>query len=122
MPRNNNSHQLLSDLALPGSVLLEDKADLKFNLYLRSREIKQIVAYLEKIMLKRKSERDLFVSENRSSIESLMKVFVEDSNLTLDGIQVDEESAKLSMDLAINLRKSISLINALFYGVEGLNS
>jgi len=122
MPRNNNSYQLLDSLNLQNPVLLEDKADLKFNLYLRSREIKQIVVHLEKIMLKRKSERDLFVSENKSSIESLMKIFVEDSNLTIDGMQVDEESAKLSMDLAMDLRKSISLINALFYGVDGLVS
>jgi hypothetical protein len=122
MPKSNNRYQLLDDLDLQSPVLIEDQADLKFNLYLRSREMNQIVLYLEKVMLKKKSERDIFVSENKASIESLMKVFIDDSNLTLEGMQIDQESANLSMQLAMDLRKSISLINALFYGVTGLAS
>jgi len=122
MPKNNNRYQLLNNLDLPIPVSIEDSADLKFDLYLRSREVKQIVSYLEKVMLKQKSERELFVSENRVFIDSLMKTFVNDSNLTLEGMQMDQESAQMSMQLAMDLRKSISLINALFYGVEGLVS
>lgn len=122
MPKSNNRYQLLDDLDLQAPVLVEDQANLKFNLYLRSREMRQVVLYLEKVMLKKKSERDVFVNENRASIESLMKVFVDDSNLSLEGMQMDQESANLSMQLAIDLRKSISLINALFYGVVGLSS
>ena len=122
MPKNNNRYQLLNNLDLPNPVLIEDSADLKFDLYLRSREMKQIVSHLEKVMLKNKSERELFVVENKVFIDSLMKTFVEDSNLTLEGMQMDQESAQMSMQLAMDVRKSISLINALFYGVEGLVS
>lgn len=122
MPKSNNRYQLLNNLDFPNPVLIEDGADLKFDLYLRSREMKQIVSHLEKVMLKNKSERELFVAENKTFIESLMKTFMEDSNLTLEGMQMDKESAQLSMQLAMDLRKSISLINALFYGVEGLVS
>ena len=122
MPKNNKRYQLLNNLDLSTPILVEDQADLKFNLFLRSREMKQIVVYLEKVMLKKKSERELFVSENKALIESLMKVFVDDSNLSIEGMQMDKESAKLSMQLAMDLRKSISLINALFYGVDGLTS
>jgi len=122
MPKNNNRYQLLDDLDLSNSVSVEDRANLKFNLYLRSREIKQIVFYLEKVMLKKKSERDSFINENRSIIESLMKIFVESSNLTLEGMQLDQESVQLSMQLAVDLRKSISLINALLYSGIGLAS
>jgi len=122
MPKNNNRYQLLNNLDLSTPVLIEDSADLKFDLYLRSREMKQIVAYLEKVMLKKKNERDLFVAENKVFIDSLMKTFVDDSNLTLEGMQLDQESAQMSVQLAMDLRKSISLINALFYGGEGLMS
>lgn len=122
MPKNNNRYQLLNNLDLPIPVSIEDSADLKFDLYLRSREVKQIVSYLEKVMLKQKSERELFVAENKVFIDSLMKTFVDDSNLTLEGMQMDQESAQMSMQLAMDLRKSISLINALFYGSEGLMS
>lgn len=122
MPKSNNRHQLLNNLDLSNPVLIENSDDLKFDLYLRSREMKQIVSHLEKVMLKNKSERELFVTENKVFIDSLMKTFMDDSNLSLEGMQMDRESAQMSMQLAMDLRKSISLINALFYGVEGLRS
>lgn len=122
MSKNSNRYQLLDDLDFLNPTSIENGDDLKFNLFLRAREVGQIVSYLEKLMLKKKSERDLFVSENRSTIESLMKVFVQDSNLSIEGMQLDAEAAALSVQMAMDLRKSISLINALFYGVDGLKS
>lgn len=122
MPKNNNRYQLLNNLDLSASALVEDSANFKFNLFLRVREMKAITFNLEKLMLKNKAERELFVAENRTLIDSLMKTFVDDSNLSLEGMQLDQESAQLSLQLAMDLRKSISLINALFYGVEGLRS
>jgi hypothetical protein len=122
MPKNSNRYQLLDTLNLQSPVLIEDQADLKFNLFLRSREMKQIALHLEKVMLKKKSERDLFASENKAFIDSLMKTFVDNSNLSIEGMQMDKEAADLSMQMAMDVRKSISLINALFYGVDGLVS
>ncbi len=122
MSKSHNRYQLLDDLDFSSPFSLENVADLKFNLYLRAREVRQIVVYLEKLMLKKKSERDLFVSENRNTIEALMKVFVQDSNLSIEGMQLDNEAAALSVQMATDLRQSISLINALFYGVDGLKS
>lgn len=122
MSKSSNRYQLLDDLDFSNSISVESSEDLKFNLFLRAREVGQIVSYLEKLMLKKKSERDLFVSENRNTIESLMKVFVQDSNLSIEGMQLDSEAAALSVQMAMDLRKSISLINVLFYGVDGLKS
>lgn len=113
---------MLDSLDFQTPVLIENQEDIKFSLYLRSREMRQIVSGLEKLMLKSKKERELFAAENRAFIDSLMQSFVEDSNLSLEGIQLDQESAQLSMQLATDLRKSLSLINALFHGVEGLAS
>ncbi len=84
--------------------------------------MEQIAIYLEQLMFKHQKERELFVEENRSYLENLMPLLVENSNLSLEGMQLDREAAALSMQLAVNLRKSLSLINALFYGVEGLRS
>lgn len=122
MPKDNNRYQLLNNLDLLTPIAVDDGANLKFSLYLRSREMREIVLNLEKVMLKKKTERDLFVAENKTFIDALMKTFVDDSNLTLEGMQLDQETAQMSMQLAIDLRKSISLVNALFYGVEGLKS
>jgi len=104
------------------SNFIENTADLKFDLFVRSREMEQIAAYLESLMLKHKREREILVKENRAYLETLMPLLVENSNLSLEGMQLDREAAALSMQLAVNLRKSLSLINALFYGVEGLKS
>lgn len=121
MPRNNNSFKLLDNLVMSEPVLVEDGANLKFELFLRSREMKQISSHLGKIMLKSRAERELFVNENRVFIDSLMKTFVDNSNLSIEGMQMDQEAAKLAMQMAMDVRKSISLINALFYGVDGLH-
>lgn len=104
------------------SNFIENTADLKFDLFVRSREMEQIAVHLESLMLKHKKEREIFVKENRAYLETLMPLLVENSNLSLEGMQLDREAAALSMQLAVNLRKSLSLINALFYGVEGLKS
>ena len=122
MPKSNNRYQILNNLDSPAPISIDDGANLKFDLYLRSREMKQIVTYLEKIMLKQKGERELFVNENKVFIDGLMQTFVDASNLTLEGMQLDKETAQLSMQLATDVRKSLSLINALFYDSEGLIS
>ena len=104
------------------STLTENAADLKFDLFVRSREMEQITVYLENLMRKNKKERETFVEENRPHLESLLPMLVENSNLSLEGMQLDREAAALSMQLAVNLRKSLSIINALFYGAQGLRS
>jgi hypothetical protein len=122
MPKDNNRYQILNSLDLSTPIAVDDEANLKFNLYLKSREMREIVLNLEKIMLKKKAEREVFVTENRVFVDSLMKTLVDDSNLTLEGMQMDQESVQLSMQLATDVRKSMSLINALFYSNEGLVS
>ncbi len=118
------SYQLLDDLELTSSATLNatESADVKFNLFVRSREMAEIMLHLEKIMVLSKDKREAFVKEHRSDLESFMPKLVENSNLSLEGMQLDAEAAALSMQLAVNLRKSLSMINALFYGVEGLES
>lgn len=99
-----------------------DEESLKFNLFVRLREMEEIAAQLERIMVMSTAKREAFVNEYRNDLESLLPKLVENSNLSLEGIQLDPEAANLSMQLAMNLRKSLSIINALFSGVEGLES
>lgn len=122
MSQNQNSFQLLDTLRSSELVAVDDSASVKFELFLRSREMKQVVLYLEKAMLQQAKEREQFVMENKATVDSLMRVFMDNSNLSLEGMQLDDEAAQMSMQLAIDLRKSVSLINALFYEVNGLKS
>jgi len=84
--------------------------------------MRQIVLYLEKLMLKKKVERDLFVKENKAIFDTLLQTFVDNSNFSIEGVKLDQESIQLSMQMAMDLRKVMPLINALFYGVAGLAS
>ncbi|HPS40753.1 MAG TPA: hypothetical protein PLQ50_01965 [Candidatus Woesebacteria bacterium] len=122
MPKHNNRQQILEALDFQTNDLFDDTADLKFSLYLRAREMRQIVLYLEKLMLKKKVERDLFVKENKAIFDTLLQTFVDNSNFSIEGVKLDQESIQLSMQMAMDLRKVMPLINALFYGVAGLAS
>jgi hypothetical protein len=96
--------------------------EIKFDLYLKARELRQLSEYLEKVLLRSAQYRQRWIQENRPVLESLLKVFSEDSNLSLAGIQLDAEAASLSMELAVSLRQTVAMINALFYSNDGLRS
>ena len=122
MRKNDDIYNLLESLGQTASKENISKEELKFNLFLKSRELKQISLALQKVMLRDKRAREAWVKENQAVMENLLRVFAEDSSLTLDGMQLDDETAFLSMRLAENLKKTISIINTLFYGVEDLKS
>ena len=122
MRKNDDIYNLLESLGRSASPQTMSKAELKFNLFLKSRELKQISLAFQRVMLKERAERELWVEENQSVMENLLKVFAEDSSLSLDGIQLDDETALLSVELAENLKKTVSIINTLFYGVDDLKS
>jgi len=118
MKKNDNLKKLLAKSSLTTMAMSDD--EIKFHLFLKSRELKQISLALQRVMLKEKSERQAWVEENQKIIENLVKVFSEDSSLSLDAMSMDDEAAVLSLELADNLKKTISIINTLFYGVEDL--
>lgn len=122
MRKNDDIQNLLESLGQPALPQELSKEEMKFNLFLKSRELRQISLALQRVMLKKRVEREQWVEENQSVMENLLKVFAEDSSLTLDGMQLDDETAVLSMELAENLKKTISIINTLFYGVDDLKS
>jgi hypothetical protein len=99
-----------------------DPAAVKFDLYLRLREVKQISQQLEKIAKKSELERSTFVEENKIFLESLMNLMLQDSNLSLEGIRLDQEAAELSMQLAMDIRQTLSMINHLFYETGGMKA
>lgn len=125
MAKNDDFSQL-SDLVFDdeeGEVVEEKTQEqLKFDLYLRSRELQQIAAQLERILQKNSRERNNWLKENKRVLESLLKNFVDDSSINLQGLQLDKETAALSMDLAVNLRQTVAMINALFYNLDHLKS
>ena len=98
------------------------KEEIKFTFYLKIRQLKQLAAILQNILLKKEEERELWVNEHQGFLNQLMMMVLANSNLSLENIGGDREMSALSLDLAMNLKKTITLLNSLVYGAEGLDS
>lgn len=93
---------------------------IKFDLYLKVREVKQVTDLLQRVALRDQSSRRRWVKENEQMINQLLDSFMDNSVLALDGIQLDEDVMELSMELMANLRETLSLVQTLLYGESGL--
>lgn len=90
-----------------------DSQSIKFDLFVKVREVNQVYDILQKILLKSRTEQKRWARENHIIIEDMMDSFMNDSFLVLDGMQLDEESMQLSMDLMEKLRSTMSIIQDL---------
>jgi hypothetical protein len=95
-------------------------ASIKFGLYVKTQEIKQVAENLERILLLPRQERVNWVNEHQEMVQSLLDSFVDDSVLALDGLQLDPEAMKLSVDFITNLRDAINTVQGILrdYGAQ----
>ncbi|MGD9129628.1 MAG: hypothetical protein PVJ09_04035 [Candidatus Woesebacteria bacterium] len=101
------------------SLTQEVSADeVKFDLYIKAREIKQINEYLERIMLFSKKRKQAWLGENEEMINQLLDSIMEDSMMVMDGLEVDSESMELSVELMINLRNAVYTLRNLIYSKQ----
>lgn len=90
-----------------------NSASLKFSLYIKTQEIKQIAENLERIMLLPRQERVIWVQEHQEMVQDLLDSFMNDSVIALDGLQLDSEAMKLSVDFITNLRDAINTVQGI---------
>lgn len=95
-------------------------ASVKFSLYVKTQEIKQIAENLERVLLMPRKERVSWVQEHQDMVQELLDSFVNDSVLALDGLQLDSEAMKLSVDFITNLRDAINTVQGILrdYGAQ----
>jgi hypothetical protein len=95
-------------------------ASVKFSLYVKTQEIKQIAENLERVLLMPRKERVSWVQEHQDMVQDLLDSFVNDSVLALDGLQLDSEAMKLSVDFITNLRDAINTVQGILrdYGAQ----
>lgn len=92
-----------------------DHNQLEFTLQLKIFELKRLTDFLENISLKTKKERSQWLSSNQELFTQLTQLIIHDSNLSLIALRSDSDNSKLSLDLAEELKKAISLMNTIFY-------
>jgi hypothetical protein len=84
--------------------------EVKFDLYLKIREIKQISGFLQKILLLTRDRRSIWLKENEDMVNQLMDSFLTDSTLALDGMQLDSEAMKMSVELMASLKNVFNIL------------
>lgn len=89
----------------------DEVASVKFDLYVKSREIQQISDSLKQLMLMSVEERQTWLDENEGMVAELMDSFMDDSVLAMDGLQLDKESMDLSVKLVTEMRNAMDMIH-----------
>ncbi|MBD3250657.1 MAG: hypothetical protein GF381_03765 [Candidatus Pacebacteria bacterium] len=91
----------------------QENEEIKFDLFLQSRRVKQISSSLQQLSTKSKQEQLEWLSLNPDLVEQLMDTLLEDSMLALDGVTLDGESMNLSIELISDIRQTVGLVNSL---------
>ncbi len=134
MAKNDNLQDLLNEIKLRYQLAEEDFDDelnplsighqfedivdhnqLEFTLQLKIFELKRLTNFLENVSLKTEKERNRWLSSNQQLFTQLTQLIIHDSNLSLIALRGGDDNSKLSLDLAEELKKAISLMNTIFY-------
>ena len=99
-----------------------DSQQLKFNLELKLFEAKKLTAFLENITLKTEKERAQWLDKHQQFVVQLGQLIVQDSNLSLSALRDASEHSQLSLLLADEIKKAISLMNAIFFNNQSIDS
>ena len=59
---------------------------------------------------------------NEHSTTELLDSFVQDASLALDGLYLDKEAMKLSMDFVIHLRDAMNALNSIMRDTSKIKS
>jgi hypothetical protein len=100
----------------------ERSAAVKFDLYVKAREIQQISDSLRHILTLPQAKRQEWLEENESIVAELMDSFMDDSVLAMDGLQLDQESMELSVTLVTKMRDAMNMIHRIFSDDDSLVS
>lgn len=104
------------------SLSVSSNDTLKFNLYLKTHEISQVVDSLKSILLMPKAERKQWASDHEESLTELLEDFMQDASLALDGLYLDNEAMKLSMEFVSQLRDAMNALNSIMRDTQKIKT
>jgi hypothetical protein len=95
---------------------------VKFSLYLKTHELKEISKLLENVLLLPEKKRKAWAKEHGEIINRAIDTFVQESNTTLSELTFDEETLALSKELIISLRDTVDMIHGILFESRKLTS
>lgn len=94
----------------------------KFNLFLKTHEIREIQKVLGHVMLLPPEHRVSWVEENGEIIQAAFDSFIDDSNMVLDDMMIDDEALELSQQLITSLKNALSIVENILNEGQTLQS
>lgn len=88
---------------------------VKFDLYVQLRKVKQITHALDEALVSSREQEREWLAENQELIDSFLSELLDDSMLVLDGVQLDDESIDLSLNLMHDIRHTLDLMQQVVY-------
>lgn len=96
-----------------------ETAEVKFDLYVQSRRVTQITQALEQVAFADQHSQSEWVIQYQVQINQLLNDLLEDSLLVLDGVQLDQESMHLSLELMADIRHALDMLEHLVRSNRG---
>ncbi len=97
-------------------------SSVKFTLYLKAHELKEISKVLEGVLSMPNKKRRAWADENSEIINKALDSIVQESNATLSELSFDDETLQLSKDLIVSLRDTVDMFHGLLYESKKLSS
>ena len=121
MSKNRQIKVLLPENTIqPG--LNTQSEQIRFDLFRKEKEIREISHVLQKLSAKGRDERRRWLQENEDLVVEMAEEFVDDSFYKLDGAQLDHETLELSVQVMTELRKTLGLFQTVITGDEELEA
>ncbi len=94
----------------------------KFNIFLKTHEIKQVNKALKSVLLMSRNEREEWLAENGEIVQTAFDSFIDDSNLVLESLTFDEDLAEMSQELILSLQNTMEIVNSILGEEQVLDS
>ena len=86
---------------------------VKFELFIKVREVEELHKSLGKISFNTRKERVIWLHQYKQTLAGMLDEFAQESLQAIDGMQVDSESMQLSLHLMSRLRETLLMVNSL---------
>jgi len=118
MPRNRKIKVFMDDLDKTSN----ESGQIKFDLYRRQKEIREVANILQKLSSRGKSEQMEWLQENEDFVTEMAEDFVDDSLFKLDGVKLDNETVQLSVEVMTQLKETLGLFQSVVSGEDNLEA
>lgn len=92
-------------------VSLQEKNAIKFDIYVKLRELKQIGEGFKQLSGLPETDRISWLTEHESFLSEMMDSFLNETMGTIDGVALDSETLELSVELVSTMRDTMNIMH-----------